>query len=103
MTATSKAHTFEDLLVQLQETVARLESDELTLEEAIAAYEQSVEIANQCTQLLDTAELRITTIDAQSRTLREESVVYNIGSSRAASLLLGDDDDDDLADLLDDE
>ena len=103
MTAIDNAHTFEELLVQLQETVVRLESDELTLEEAIAAYERSVEIANQCTRMLDDAELRITTIDAQSRTLREESAVYNIGSSRAASLLLGDDDDDDLADLLDDE
>ncbi len=103
MAKTKPAQTFDDLLVQLQETVTRLETDELTLEEAIAAYERSVEIANQCTQMLDNAELRITTIDAQSRTLREESVVYNIGSSRAASLLLGDDDDDDLADLLDDE
>ena len=103
MTAATNAHSFEELLVQLQETVVRLESDELTLEEAIAAYERSVKIANQCTPMLDSAELRITTIDAQSRTLREESVVYNIGSSRAASLLLGDEDDDDLADLLDDE
>ncbi len=103
MTATSQAHTFEQLLVQLQETVTRLESDELTLDEAIAAYERSVEIANQCTRMLDEAELRITTIDVASRSLREESVVYNIGSSRAASLLLGDDDNDELADLLDDE
>jgi exodeoxyribonuclease VII small subunit len=104
MTTTPAATTFEALLVQLQETVTRLESDELTLEEAISAYEQSVEIAHQCTRMLDEAELRITTIDAQSRTLREESAVYNIGSTRAASLLLGDDeDDDDLADLLDDE
>ena len=103
MATKSTAHTFEELLVQLQETVTRLETDELTLDEAIAAYERSVEIANQCTKMLDDAELRITTIDVQSRTLREESVLYNISSSRAASLLLGDDDDDDLADLLDDE
>ncbi len=100
---TNNAGRFEELLIQLQESVTRLETDELTLEEAIAAYERSVEIANQCTQMLDDAELRITTIDAQSRSLREESTIYRVGNSRATALLLGDDDDDDLADLLDDE
>jgi exodeoxyribonuclease VII small subunit len=103
MTTTDHAQTFEQLLIQLQETVTRLESDELTLEDAISAYERSVEIANHCTHLLDQAELRITTIDAQSRSLREESAIYSLGSTRAASLHLGDDDDDDLADLLDEE
>lgn len=102
MTATNDAREFEDLLVQLQETVARLETDELTLEDAIASYERSVEIASRCTQMLDDAELRITTIDARSRSIREESVVYRAGTSSSASLLLGDDEDD-LADLLDDE
>jgi exodeoxyribonuclease VII small subunit len=101
-TTAHDAKTFELLLQQLQETVARLESDELTLEDAIAAYERSVEIANQCTQILDDAELRITTIDAQSRTIREESVLYRPRANRAAALLLGDDEDD-LADLLEDE
>ena len=101
-TTAHDARKFEDLLQQLQETVARLESDELTLEDAIAAYERSVEIANQCTQMLDDAELRITTIDAQSRTIREESVLYRPGASRAAAILLGNDEDD-LADLLEDE
>jgi len=103
MSTTNGAQTFEALLIQLQETVSRLESDELTLDEAISAYESSVEIANNCTRMLDEAELRITTIDAQSRSLREESAVYTITSSRATSLLLGEEDDDDLADLLDDE
>lgn len=102
MTKTNNASQFEELLQQLQETVDRLETDELTLEEAIVAYERTVEIANQCTHMLDDAELRITTLDAQSHALREESAVYRVGSSRAASLLLGDDDED-LADLLDDE
>lgn len=102
MAKKSQATTFEDLLTQLQETVMRLENDELTLEEAIAAYERSVEIANQCSKMLDDAELRITTIDAQSSTLREDSAVYSVGSRRATALLLGDEEDD-LTDLLDDE
>ncbi len=102
MTKKKKSSTFEDLLHQLQETVTRLETEELTLEDAIAAYEQSVGIANTCARMLDDAELRITTIDAQSSELREVTAVYNVGSRRAAALLLGDDDDD-LSDLLDDE
>jgi exodeoxyribonuclease VII small subunit len=102
MTADNVAQTFEALLSQLQETVQQLETEQLTLEQAITAYERSVEIANECSRMLDDAELRITTIDAQSRTLREESVVYRIAPSSAAALLLGDDEDD-LSDLLDDE
>jgi len=96
------ARTFEELIFQLQETVTRLETEDLTLEEAISAYERSVEIANRCAQMLDDAELRVTTIDAQSRSIREESAIYRVGSNSAAAVLLGDDDDD-LADLLDDE
>jgi exodeoxyribonuclease VII small subunit len=96
------ARTFEELLVELQETVTQLETDQLTLEDAIAAYERSVALANQCTQMLDDAELRISTIDVQSRTIREESVLYRVESRSAAALLLGDDDED-LADLLDEE
>jgi exodeoxyribonuclease VII small subunit len=101
MTTDNNARTFEAKLAQLQETVQQLETEQLTLEQAIAAYERSVEIANECSQMLDDAELRITTIDAHSRSLREESVVYRITPSSAAALLLGD--EDDLADLLDDE
>jgi len=96
------ARAFEERLTQLQETVQRLEAEHLTLEEAIAAYERTVELANECSQMLDEAELRITTIDAQSRSLREESSVYRFSSASAAALLLGEDEDD-LADLLDDE
>lgn len=98
----SDARTFEELLQQLQETVAQLETDRLTLDDAIAAYERSVTLANQCARILDEAELRITTIDVQSRSIREASVLYRVESRGAAALLLGEDDED-LADLLDDE
>ena len=90
---------FEDLLIELQETFKRLEGDELTLDEAIAAYERSVTIATQCATILDNAELRISQIDAESRQIREQASIYQVEEYRAASLLLGDDDDD-LTDLL---
>lgn len=57
--------SFEELVALLESTLARMENDPLTLSEAIDAYEQSVEIARACSQLLDNAELRIRTIDAR--------------------------------------
>lgn len=96
---TQPAREFEALLRQLQATVTRLEEESLTLEEAVAAYEQSVALASACSRMLDEAELRVSQIDARSRELREAAPAYATGSFDAARLLLGD--DDDLADLLD--
>ena len=91
---------FELLLTQLQETVARLEGDDLTLDDAVLAYERCVDLANQCSRMLDAAELRISSVKIENSTLREQAEVYTF-SSTARRLLLGD--DDDLADLLDDD
>lgn len=92
---------FEARLEQLQKAVQRLEEEDLTLAEAIAAYQEAVELASACSSMLDAAELRIRTIDVASRELREEAVAYRVDDNRYARLLLGD--DDDLDDLLDDE
>ncbi len=50
---------YESLIARLAETVARLESSGLTLEEAMTAYEEGAALAAQCQTLLDTAEQRI--------------------------------------------
>lgn len=92
---------FEARLEQLQKAVRRLDEDNLTLAEAIAAYEEAVELAASCSAMLDAAELRVSSIDAVSRELREEAVAYRLDESRVTRLLLGD--DDELADLLDDD
>jgi exodeoxyribonuclease VII small subunit len=52
--------SFEDLYRQLEETVNRLEQGGLSLDDSLAAYESAVTLAQQCQQLLDQAELRIT-------------------------------------------
>ena len=52
--------SFEDLYKQLEETVGRLEQGGLSLDDSLAAYEKAVALAQQCQQLLDQAELRIT-------------------------------------------
>lgn len=61
--------SFEALLGQFDAIVATLEADDLSLEEAIQRYERAVELAALCTQMLDTAELRIRRIDEVLTTL----------------------------------
>jgi len=43
----------------LEETVRKLEGGDLPLEEALALFEQSTALAEQCNLLLDRAELRV--------------------------------------------
>lgn len=54
--------TYEELYAQLQETVTRMESGELSLEESLHLYEQGVQLATTCQKLLDAAELRVQTL-----------------------------------------
>lgn len=57
--ATTQPTSYEQILQELEATVARLESGDLSLEEAMSAYEQGVALAAQSQKLLDTAEQRI--------------------------------------------
>ena len=52
--------TFEQLYGQLEEAVGKLEAGGLPLEDAIALYEQGMELARRCQERLDNAELKIT-------------------------------------------
>jgi len=51
--------TFEEALLQLEETVAQLESGNLTLEASLSLFERGQHLAARCGQLLDQAQLRI--------------------------------------------
>lgn len=51
---------FEGAYSALQEIIARLESDETTLEDSVALFEQGQLLGEHCQRLLDQAELRIT-------------------------------------------
>jgi exodeoxyribonuclease VII small subunit len=50
---------FEVSLASLEAVVAKLESGELELEQALAAFEEGVALARQCSSRLEAAELRI--------------------------------------------
>ena len=51
---------FEQAFQQLEETVQALEKGGLTLDQAVALYEQGMRLAQRCAQRLDNAEMKIT-------------------------------------------
>jgi len=52
--------SFEGLYRRLEEAVEKLEKGGLPLEESIALYEEGMQLAKRCQEILDKAELRIT-------------------------------------------
>ena len=57
--ATVKTLSFEDALAELEATVRQLEEGNLPLTEAIALYERGMRLAQQCSDLLDAAQLQV--------------------------------------------
>lgn len=51
--------TFEEALLQLEDTVAQLESGNLTLEASLSLFERGRKLAAHCGHLLDQAQLRV--------------------------------------------
>lgn len=61
--------SFEDALKELERIVARLESGDASLQEAIDLYERGDQLRRQCAARLDAAQARIEAIrtDAEGR------------------------------------
>src|SRR5436190_15019513 len=62
--ASGKAHgdnrlSFEESFARLQEVVTKLSEGNLTLQEALSAYEEGMALAERCAGMLDDAELRV--------------------------------------------
>lgn len=55
--------SFDAALQRLEARVTTLENGNVTLEEALQAYEDGMDAANACLALLRTAELRIEKVD----------------------------------------
>lgn len=55
----TKDFKFEEALNQLEELTRKLESGQLSLDEALAAYEKGIQLRNQCTEYLAKAEKRL--------------------------------------------
>ncbi len=62
---------FEQSLNALQDTVEQLESGDLSLEQALQAFEKGIGLTRSCQQALDQARQRITTLLEQNGQLQE--------------------------------
>ncbi len=51
--------SFEKLFTELEETVAKLESGDLSLDESLELFQRGTELAKKCAAMLDQAELRV--------------------------------------------
>lgn len=59
MAKAKKEGGFEQGLKRLEEIVARLEGEDLDLEESLALFEEGVKLAETCGQRLDAAEKKV--------------------------------------------
>ncbi len=57
---------FEEAMKQLEETVTKLESGDVSLEEAMELFEKGVGLSKTCQKLLSEAQLKVTKLIAQS-------------------------------------
>lgn len=55
----SNSATFEQQFGRLQEVVQRLSDGNLTLQEALSAFEEGMALADSCSRMLEEAELRV--------------------------------------------
>ena len=55
-------NNFENKLCELEKIVAKLESNEISLDEAIKLFEDGVKISDDCRKILENAERKIKTL-----------------------------------------
>ncbi len=60
MSDTKKELNFEESLNSLENIVQSLESDNLSLDEALSAFEKGVKLSRTCQKALDKAEQKVT-------------------------------------------
>ena len=55
-------NNFEAKLLKLEDIVAKLENSEISLDEAIALFEDGIKISDECRKILENAERKIKTL-----------------------------------------
>ncbi len=64
--------SFETAFAALQQIITQLENTELPLEEALKLYEEGKRLSNLCSQLLETAQLRVETLSSTTTAANSE-------------------------------
>lgn len=62
----NESPSFEDSLSELEALVERMEGGELSLEDALAAFERGVALTRSCQQALQAAEQRVEILTART-------------------------------------
>lgn len=62
--ATNKTQDYKELNRELDEVMARLQSDDISIDEAVTAYERGMELLTEIEAHLKTAENKVTKIKA---------------------------------------
>lgn len=70
--AKGKEESFEELMSNLEEITDKLEVDKLSLDEAVALFEQGMKISKDCNKKLEDAEKRITILLNSDGEIKEE-------------------------------
>ena len=65
MTKPSEAPSFEKALAELEKIVARMESGELSLEQALATHKRGLELARLCQKQLEAAQQQVKVLEGE--------------------------------------
>ena len=72
MSTPTRSNNFEKSLAELEKIVAQLEQGELSLDEAMQAFEQGVKLTRSCQQTLDAAEQKVRILLDESQSQDED-------------------------------
>jgi exodeoxyribonuclease VII small subunit len=67
--------SFEESFGRLQEVVGRLSAGSLSLQEALGAFEEGMQLADRCARMLDEAELRVKQVSERAMRAGSASLV----------------------------
>ena len=69
-----KKQTFEEAVSELEATVAKLESDDITLDESLSLFSKGVELTGMCNAILNEIEGRIVKlVEDGAQNIKEEA------------------------------
>ena len=69
------SESFEQSFLKLQDVVQKLSEGNLTLQEALAAFEEGMVLADRCSRMLDEAELRVKQVSEHAMRAGSASLV----------------------------
>jgi len=68
MTNKTKEFSLEEAFLKLDETVTRLEQEDISLEESFAEYQKGMELLKQCNEAIDKVEKKVLVLNEKGDT-----------------------------------